>query len=218
MMLDWEDVFEDMASFAEELYGVSASPAGPEVMNRVRQLPLFLHGQSLGGMICLGVGLRLQRSQKLDGIFRGAPPATGLGLHLFVKYSVEAWLHPLSSCLIPGGSTKQEQQVGEIAKEWHSGKTRRPAPSGVVLPTLVCFSGTSIFFLLVWSTAMFGSGSPTLGILFPFVYMVVAGICGLCAHFAGRLRASASSAVLCSLVARRFCHAWVTLSQVGADD
>ena len=70
------------------------------------------------------------------------------------------------------------------------GATCHTLSKGVVLPTLVCFSGTSIFFLLVWSTAMlgsealpalcvqldlpsfrFGSGSPTLGILFPFVYL-----------------------------------------------
>jgi len=125
---DWEDVFEDMASFAEELYGVSASPARPEdfhsgvcpeVLNRVRQLPLFLHGQSLGGMICLGVGLRLQRSQKLEkGIFRGALLAAPA---LQVPLPPQAVISFLKWCVVPCCSRQPMPEAVSSSSKVHLG-------------------------------------------------------------------------------------------------
>lgn len=77
---DWHDVFADLEALTEAIFNMGDEPPGeeefnagvpPEVLQRLRQLPLFLHGLSMGGMICLHLGLRLQRHPRIQRIFRG---------------------------------------------------------------------------------------------------------------------------------------------------
>eukprot|EP00931_Biecheleriopsis_adriatica_P119321 TRINITY_DN94558_c0_g1_i1.p1 TRINITY_DN94558_c0_g1~~TRINITY_DN94558_c0_g1_i1.p1 ORF type:complete len:371 (-),score=88.59 TRINITY_DN94558_c0_g1_i1:14-1126(-) len=78
---NWEVVFEDLERFLEVLMGVTDESVAsddfnagicPEALQNIRRLPLFVSGMSMGGMISMYVGLRLQRSEKLYSRFRGA--------------------------------------------------------------------------------------------------------------------------------------------------
>lgn len=78
---EWDAVFDDLSAFLEALFGV-AEPAPDEedfnagvsaqVLAHIRSLPIFVTGQSMGGMICMYVGLRLQNNEKLQSKFCGA--------------------------------------------------------------------------------------------------------------------------------------------------
>eukprot|EP00930_Biecheleria_cincta_P024296 TRINITY_DN17397_c0_g2_i3.p1 TRINITY_DN17397_c0_g2~~TRINITY_DN17397_c0_g2_i3.p1 ORF type:complete len:358 (+),score=66.58 TRINITY_DN17397_c0_g2_i3:101-1174(+) len=78
---DWDAVFDDLSAFLEALFGV-AEPSPDEedfnagvsaqVLGHIRSLPIFVTGQSMGGMIGMYAGLRLQSNDKLQARFRGA--------------------------------------------------------------------------------------------------------------------------------------------------
>jgi len=78
---DWHDVFEDLEGFMEAFMGVANPMPGPDEFNpgipgdvllQARSLPIFMHGNSMGGMIGMYVGLRLQANRRLNDKFRGA--------------------------------------------------------------------------------------------------------------------------------------------------
>jgi len=78
---DWTVVFKDLEKMVEAFMGVGKQAPSPESFNvdlpqdvysRLQQLPLFVHGNSMGGMIGMYMGLRLQENKRLKGLFRGA--------------------------------------------------------------------------------------------------------------------------------------------------
>jgi len=78
---DWDVVFEDLEHFTEALMGVAEDPpekedfnagVSDEVLKNLRRLPFFVVGTSLGGMISMYVGHRLDGNERLQGRFRGA--------------------------------------------------------------------------------------------------------------------------------------------------
>lgn len=78
---DWHLVFTDWEAFAEALLGVAEPRPSPaefcagvpdEVLARIRSLPVFVNGMSMGGMIGMYLGLRLQENERLRDRFSGA--------------------------------------------------------------------------------------------------------------------------------------------------
>lgn len=81
MVEDWHDVFNDLESFLETFMGVSApipdaqdfgAGISHEALLHSRSLPIFVSGNSMGGMIAMYVGLALQTNVHLQSKFRGA--------------------------------------------------------------------------------------------------------------------------------------------------
>lgn len=81
LIQDWHHVFADLEALAEAIFDVGDEPVraevfnanmAPEILGRLRQRPLFIHGASMGGMICFHLGMRLQRHPRLQKIFKGA--------------------------------------------------------------------------------------------------------------------------------------------------
>eukprot|EP00435_Cladocopium_sp_Y103_P052734 s1611_g16.t1 len=81
LIQDWHDVFADLEALTEAIFDVGDEPVraevfnanmAPEILRRLRQRPLFIHGASMGGMICFHLGMRLQRHPRLQKIFKGA--------------------------------------------------------------------------------------------------------------------------------------------------
>lgn len=89
---DWHRVFTDQESFLEMLMGVSDPKPNADTFDadiseyalaRVRCLPIFVLGASMGGMIGMYMGLRLQRHERLCDNFRGvvmSAPALAVSL------------------------------------------------------------------------------------------------------------------------------------------
>ncbi len=89
---DWDDVFDDLECFLEALMGVAdPQPSAAEfdagisakVLAQVRRLPIFAIGTSMGGMIGMYMGLRLQNNENLRTKFKGVVmgcPALGVDL------------------------------------------------------------------------------------------------------------------------------------------
>eukprot|EP00928_Gymnodinium_smaydae_P036038 TRINITY_DN25248_c0_g1_i1.p1 TRINITY_DN25248_c0_g1~~TRINITY_DN25248_c0_g1_i1.p1 ORF type:complete len:378 (+),score=38.65 TRINITY_DN25248_c0_g1_i1:27-1136(+) len=78
---DWEVVLDDLESFAEALMGTAdallcddrfKSGVHPQVLAHLQRLPLFVQGNSMGGMIGMYLGLRLQDNEGLCDRFKGA--------------------------------------------------------------------------------------------------------------------------------------------------
>jgi len=78
---DWGAVFEDLEAFVEALMGTADPPptsaefnpgVSGHTLSRLRQLPIFVTGTSLGGMIGMYVSQRLQNNPCLEQKFKGA--------------------------------------------------------------------------------------------------------------------------------------------------
>lgn len=77
---DWNVVFEDLERFLEALMGVSKAASddaeihidiSAKALAHIRKLPVVITGVSMGGMIGMHIGLRLQRSATLSNRFKG---------------------------------------------------------------------------------------------------------------------------------------------------